>query len=122
MRVTRQQMRQQWLDKKAGKPQPDPVEETERKLTEAQAKLEALNEREKDRRQLATGSDYYLVVTFRSRDEKECFLALSGCIHLGPGPFIRGRDMAEALGVDLIVDEPELPDPSPPKRRLVDLT
>ncbi|MFT7836933.1 hypothetical protein Q5530_12355 [Saccharothrix sp. BKS2] len=56
--------------------------------------------REDERFRLATDSEFWFVLCFKSREEKDAFLRAGRLFHLGD-KYLDGRAAASALGVDL---------------------
>ena len=91
-------------------PEPDPladVEYTGDLATDSTAELDALargfrerTAREDERFRLATDSEFWFVLCFRSREEKDTFLRAARLVHIGD-KYLNGRAAASALGVDL---------------------
>ncbi|WP_053719456.1 hypothetical protein [Saccharothrix sp. NRRL B-16348] len=91
-------------------PEPDPladVEYTGDLATDSTAELDALargfrerTAREDERFRLATDSEFWFVLCFKSREEKDAFLRAARLFHLGD-KYLDGRAAASALGVDL---------------------
>ncbi len=91
-------------------PEPDPladVEYTGDLATDSTAELDALargfrerTAREDERFRLATDSEYWFALCFKSREEKDAFLRAARLVHLGD-KYLDGRAAASTLGVDL---------------------
>lgn len=89
---------------------PDPlagVEYTDNLETDSRAELDALAEGFRSRRDQeetrfkdATDSEYWFAVCFRTRDDKDAFLAAINATHLGD-KYLDGHQLATILGVDL---------------------
>jgi hypothetical protein len=60
--------------------------------------------REDERFQLATDSEYWVALCFRTRDEKEAFLAAAGLLHLGD-KYLDGHAAARVLGVEFTTND-----------------
>ncbi|UUV33587.1 hypothetical protein NQK81_09070 [Amycolatopsis roodepoortensis] len=91
-------------------PDPDPlagVEYTGDEEDDARAELDALHRgfrertaRELERMQLATESEYWFCVCFKSQDDKDAFLAAAGLVVIGD-KYLDGYATAELLGVTM---------------------
>lgn len=93
-------------------PEPDPladVEYTGDLEADAAAELAALDsafvqrrKREDDRFRDATDSEFWVAVCFRSRADKEAFLAAVAKGHpLSGDKYVSGYELAERLGIDI---------------------
>jgi hypothetical protein len=56
--------------------------------------------REDERFRLATDSEFWFVLCFKSREDKEAFLKSAGLMHIGD-KYLDGRAAAALLGVDM---------------------
>jgi hypothetical protein len=91
-------------------PLPDPlqgVEYTGDLAADADAELDALaigfrerTKREDERFRLATDSEFWFALCFKSRDEKDAFLKAARLMHIGD-KYLDGRAAAAVLGVDM---------------------
>jgi hypothetical protein len=91
-------------------PEPDPldnVDYTGDLAADSAAELDALaigfrerTKREDERFRLATDSEYWFVLCFKSREEKDAFLQAARLVHIGD-KYLDGRAAALVLGVDL---------------------
>lgn len=91
-------------------PHPDPladVDYTGDLATDAAAELDALaigfrerTKREDERFRLATDSEFWFALCFKSREEKDAFLRAARLWHVGD-KYLDGRAAAAVLGVDL---------------------
>ncbi|GAA1292002.1 hypothetical protein [Saccharothrix xinjiangensis] len=91
-------------------PEPDPLADvtyTGGLATDSTAELDALargfrerTAREDERFRLATDSEFWFVLCFKSREEKDEFLRAARLLHLGD-KYLDGHAAASALGVDL---------------------
>lgn len=125
MTITREQMRQQWLEKKRraeeekGK---DPVEIVEARVAALPNAFQDRASKEQDRRADATDSRYWVAICFQTRAEKEEFLIASGLADLAlESDYLDGADVAERLDVELTSPVPRWKD-ARPNRRLARLT
>ncbi|WNV86582.1 hypothetical protein [Umezawaea sp. Da 62-37] len=90
--------------------EPDPLEGVEYSgdlAADSTAELDALaigfrerTKREDERFRLATDSEFWFVLCFKSRAEKDAFLHAARLFHVGD-KYLDGRAAALALGVDL---------------------
>lgn len=74
---------------------------------DARAELDALQQgfrdrakAETDRFRLATDSEYWVAVCFKTREDKDAFLTAAGLTRIGD-KYLDGYQVAAALGVDL---------------------
>ncbi|WNV82226.1 hypothetical protein [Umezawaea sp. Da 62-37] len=91
-------------------PEPDPladVDYTGDLAADSAAELDALaigfrerTKREDERFRLATDSEYWFALCFKSREEKDAFLQAARLVHIGD-KYLDGRAAAMALGVEL---------------------
>ncbi|MDU1605017.1 MAG: hypothetical protein E6845_18850 [Clostridium sp.] len=96
---------------KPSDPTPDPlknVEYTDDLEEDARREIEALREgyreraaNEQNRRIAATDSEHWFAVSFRSREEKNRFLAAIGFVgRAAPDKYMTGDQLAAVLGID----------------------
>lgn len=93
-------------------PEPNPladVEYTGDLETDTNAELDALaagfrerTKREDERFRLATDSEYWFVLCFRSREEKDAFVTSARLMHVGD-KYLDGQAAAAVLGVEMPV-------------------
>jgi hypothetical protein len=91
-------------------PEPDPLNGIEYSgdlAADSTAELDALaigfrerTKREDERFRLATDSEFWFVLCFKSRDEKDAFLHAARLFHIGD-KYLDGRAAAVALGIEL---------------------
>jgi hypothetical protein len=91
-------------------PLPDPLQDVEYTgdlAADADAELDALaigfrerTKREDERFRLATDSEFWFVLCFKSREDKEAFLKSARLMHIGD-KYLDGRAAAAVLGVEL---------------------
>lgn len=91
-------------------PEPDPladVDYTGDLEADSAAELTALQQgfrdraqRENDRFRLATDSEYWVAVCFKSREDKEAFLRAAGLAQIGD-KYLDGYAVARALGIEM---------------------
>ncbi|MGI8311986.1 hypothetical protein [Saccharopolyspora hattusasensis] len=95
-------------------PEPDPlanVEYTGNLETDSAAELDALakgfrerTKREDERFRLATDSEYWFAVCFRTREDKEAFLQAARLMAIGD-KYLDGYAVARALGIPMPTNE-----------------
>ena len=91
-------------------PEPDPladVEYTGDLATDAEAELDALakgfrerTKREDERFRLATDSEYWFVLCFKSREDKDAFLRAARLMAIGD-KYLDGYAVARQLGIEM---------------------
>jgi hypothetical protein len=91
-------------------PEPDPladVEYTGDLATDSAAELDAVakgfrerTKKEDDRFRLATDSEYWFAVCFKSREDKDAFLAAARLLPVGD-KYLDGYAVAQILGIDM---------------------
>ncbi|MCP2248174.1 hypothetical protein [Lentzea aerocolonigenes] len=91
-------------------PLPDPLQDVEYTgdlAVDAGAELDALaigfrerTKREDERFRLATDSEFWFALCFKSREDKDAFLKAAGLMHIGD-KYLDGRAAAAVLGVDM---------------------
>jgi hypothetical protein len=91
-------------------PEPDPladVEYTGDLAADSSAELDALaqgfrdrTKREDERFRLATDSEYWFALCFKSREDKEAFLKAAGLMAVGD-KYLDGYAVARVLGIDM---------------------
>ncbi|WP_240690694.1 hypothetical protein [Amycolatopsis sp. CFH S0078] len=91
-------------------PEPDPLENVEytgdlpedsrRELTALQRGFRDRAKREAERFRLATDSEYWIAVCFKSREDKERFLRAAGLLAIGD-KYMDGYAVARVLGVPM---------------------
>ncbi|MGK3981332.1 hypothetical protein WMF38_57575 [Sorangium sp. So ce118] len=125
MKVTREQMRQQWLEKKRraeeekGK---DPVEIVQARVAALPNAFQERASKEQDRRADATDSRYWVAMCFQTSAEKEQFLINAGLADLAlDGDYLDGSEVAKRLDVELTTETPQWRDAAI-KKKLADLT
>lgn len=96
-------------------PEPDPladVEYTGDLATDSEAELDALakgfrerTKREDERFRLATDSEYWFAVCFKTREDKDAFLAAARLMAIGD-KYLDGYAVARTLGIPMPTDPP----------------
>ncbi|AXB48204.1 hypothetical protein A4R43_01115 [Amycolatopsis albispora] len=91
-------------------PEPDPLadveytgdvpEDSRRELTALQQGFRDRAKREAERFRLATDSEYWLAICFKSREDKEKFLRNAKLLHVGD-KYMDGYAVARLLGVPM---------------------
>ncbi|CRK55443.1 hypothetical protein [Alloactinosynnema sp. L-07] len=97
-------------------PEPDPladVDYTGDLETDSTAELDALakgfrerTKREDDRFRLATDSEYWFAVCFKTREDKEAFLRAARLMAVGD-KYLDGYAVARTLAIEMPTDEPD---------------
>lgn len=95
-------------------PDPDPledvnytgdiVEDSKAELTAVQQGFRDRAKREAERFRLATDSEYWVAVCFKSRDDKDAFLARAGLAGIGD-KYLDGYAVARKLGITVTEDD-----------------
>lgn len=98
------------LDMLNVEPEPDPLadvdytgdiaEDSAREFTALEQGFRDRAQRENDRFRMATDSEYWVAVCFKSREDKERFLNRAGLLRVGD-KYLDGYQVARILGIDV---------------------